>query len=258
MRWLLFFFPIIAFPAYVGNLGNPAIMNSGLFSGGYPFMKATSGYIYDYTSNKRYVAQQGDLSFDPNSTFREFGLHSQLATFSFIFVERLEIFGTAGGSKEQAKGERKPSFLADFSADYNFSWSAGTKVILLQWGQTFLSMDFTYFTIPSAKDTFIEYIQKFNLPFTFGKQSLHLREWQLSGGLSSKFYFFTPYAGVTYLRSRLHIESTNQAPAVTYVNQMNWGYFFGFTISLTGKFHVNFERRLRDEFAYTFSTIAVF
>lgn len=259
MKWIFVFLPMFMFGAYVGNPANPAIMNTGFFSLTYPFIKATSGYIYDYTSNKRYEAESGTTpGFDPNQTFKEFGLHSQLATFSVIFVERMEIFGSAGGTKEQAKGKTHPSFLEDFESHYQFAWSAGTKVVLLHWGKTYLSCDFTYFAIPQSNKTFFKFLNKLDIPLDLAEQTMNLREWQFSGALSSRFAFLTPYIGGTYLNSRLNVASSPETGPIQYKNEYKFGWFFGLTLSMTGRFHLNFERRLRDEFGYTFSTIAVF
>lgn len=258
MKWCLFFIPSLIFGAYIGNPANPAIMNTGFFSGSYPFIKGTSGYIYDYTSNKRMEAKQKNGQFDPNATFKEFGLHSQLASFSFVLVERIEFFGYAGNSKEQAKGHRNSTSDFNFDSHYHFSWGAGSKAVLLQWGKTYLSCDFTYFTLPSSTKSFFKFFDQFTQSFDLSKQPFYLREWQLSGALSSRFYCLTPYGGITYLNSKLHVAPGTETGAINYFNEKKLGYFYGLTLSLTGRFHLNFERRLRDEFAYTFSTIAVF
>lgn len=243
MRCLFFLAVFPLFSAYVGNPADPALMNTGFFSSTYPFFKFTSGYIYDYTSNKRYESSDGQ--------FDHFGLHSKLASFSLIFIERLQIFGAAGGSKESV--EEKPIYetLFDIQTNYHFSWSAGAKVILLQWGQTYFSTDFTYFAIPSSSNSFFKYLNRLNLPFEWEKEKFYLDEWQLSAGLSSRFFFITPYGGATYLKSKFQADRQ-------YHNAVNWGYFYGLTISLTGRLQLNFERRVRDEFAYTFATTAVF
>jgi len=244
MRSLFLLVILPLFGAYVGNPADPALMNTGFFSSGYPFFKFTSGYIYDYTSDKRYEA--------PDPAIKQFGLHSQLASCSLIFIERLQFFATAGGSKEIVKEEPIYDAVFDAHTNYHFSWSAGAKVILLQWGQTYFSADFTYFAIPSSHKSFFTFLNRLNLPLdTAEKQKFSLREWEASAGLSSRFSFLTPYVGVAYLHSRLHAQ-------IKYRNEVNWGYFYGLTASLTGRFHLNFERRGRDEFAYTFSTIAVF
>jgi len=261
MRWVFLLFSFPLFAAYVGNPANPAIMNTGFFSAHNPLIKGTTGYIADYISNKRYEAHQDTPSFDPNDAFRKFGIHSQLASFSVIFLERLEIFGTVGGSKQRTKSHEQSatSFITpDFSSTYQFSWSAGSKVVLIQWGQTYFSGDFTYFAIPESPKAFFKFLNRLNLPLDLDKQKVSLTEWQVSLGLSSRFFFLTPYGGITYLQSRLHVESGPETGSINYHNKYKIGYFYGLTLSLSGRFHLNVERRIRDEFGYTFSTIAVF
>src|SRR3990167_5542461 len=102
---LLFFLSSVSslFSFCVGNPASPGIMDYGLFSARYPFFKATTGYLADYTSNKKYAATQTDSGFDPNRVFKEFGLHSQMATVSLIGLGRIEVYGMAGGTKEHVK-----------------------------------------------------------------------------------------------------------------------------------------------------------
>jgi hypothetical protein len=135
MRWiplLLFAFPV--FGAYIGNPGSPAIMNVGIFSGPSPYFKFTSGYLADYTSNKQYTENNPDGT----QTFHDFAIHSQMASMSAIFVERFELFGAAGGSKEHAKWDKDPTYqdfttiLKDFESSYTFSWGLGCKANLLR------------------------------------------------------------------------------------------------------------------------------
>lgn len=261
MRWLiclLFTFPV--FGAYVGNPGSPAIMNMGIFSGPSPFFKFTSGYLADYTSNKRFKTSSSPTE----QTFYDFGIHSQMATASAIFVERFELFGSAGGSKEHTKWEKDPTYqdfstiLTDFESSYTFSWALGCKAILIKWWQTYLGADFTYFDVPSNHHSYFKFLNRLNLPLEPEKQTFSMREWQCSLGLSSRIWILTPYGGVTYLNSKLNIHSGSDLPAKYYRNEQNIGYFYGGTLSLTGRFHINFERRVSDEFAYSIAGIAVF
>lgn len=251
MRWIFLFFSLPVFASYVGNPADPAIMSTGIFSTTYPFFKFTSGYIADYVSNKRYTSTS-------DNSLKEFGLHSQMATVSLILLERIEFFGNAGGSKQHAKIREAPilddlrEVMLDFESKYHFAWSAGTKVILLQWWQTYFCGDFTYSVIPSSHQSYFKFLNRMNLPLE-EKSKFHLREWQANIGLASKIFFITPYGGASYLHSKLSIQDGPK-----YKNAEHWGYFFGLTISLTGRFHLNFERRVTNEFAYSFSTVAVF
>lgn len=262
-RWI---FLVAAFPlfgAYTGNPADPALMSTGIFSSGYSFFKFTSGYVGDYISDKRYQVEPSDPELDPD-TFRHFGLHSQMATFSLILLERIEFFGMVGGSKEHAQWNKTVSaedlstILLDFHSAHHFSWSTGGNIVLLQWGQTFLSSNFTYFAVPASHKAYFKFLNRLNLPLEITKQAFSLQEWQVTAAISSRFFFITPYAGATYLHSQLHIHAAPDVPAIDYSNEKKIGYVFGVTFSLTGRFHVNLERRIRDEFAYAFSTIAVF
>ncbi len=265
MRWSLFFlFPFLLHGFYEGNPGSPGIMNAGFFTSHNPWIKITTGYLADYTSNKRYVASGGNENFDPNDTFKEFGLHSQLGTFSLILLERLEFTGTMGGTKERAKWHDQPindnplSIYFDFKSSHSFSWSAGAKVILLQWGQTFFSTDFTYFEVPETSKSYFQFFQQSEEATPPVKQRFFMKEWQMGAGLASRFWILTPYVGVDYLRSRMKIQKGPATPAIFYENEQTTGYFYGATLSLGPKFFINFERRVRNEFAYSLSTIAVF
>ncbi|MEN9654759.1 MAG: major outer membrane protein [Chlamydiota bacterium] len=261
MRLLFIFAALPLFASYVGNPASPALMDAGFFSLSYPIFKGTSGYVADYTSNKRYTSHDESGSFNPNDAFRKFGLHSQLASFSLIFLERLEIFGTAGSTKEQVKAQHLPPsepFAYDFQSHHHLSWSVGGKVILIQWGRAYLGFNATYFAIPESPKSFFKFFEKMRLPFDMTHQSFSLREWQCNLGLACRIAFLTPYVGVTWLKSRLHVTSGPETAPVTYHNSHPFGYVFGLTLSMTGRFHVTAERRITDEFGYTFSTVAVF
>lgn len=268
MRILLFLCLVKSiFAAYIGNPASPAIMNMGIFSGyRSPYFKFTSGYLADYTLNKEFYATNKNVDLEPNNAFHQFGLHSQMATASLIIVERLELFGAAGGTKEHAKWDRNPDWnmtdaqtiLTDFQSSYHFSWAAGCKVILLQWWQTYLSADVTYAAVPASHQSYFKYLNRLNLPLETEKQTFSMHEWQANLGLSSRFLIFTPYGGITYLASQLNIHSGVDVPPLYYENKHTFGYFFGLTLSLTGRLHLNAERRLRSENAYSIAAIAVF
>jgi hypothetical protein len=244
-------------------------MHSGLFSSSNPWLKLTTGYLADYVSNLRLTLESGTLEsqgvqVDPAKTFTQFGLHSQMATFSLVFLHRLEAYALLGGSKEHLKWQNEPktslySALFDFQTTYHFSWAAGARVVLLQWGQTFFSADGSYFTVPSSQKAFFQFLNRLKLPLESDtNQEFYLREWQLGAALSSRFWIVTPYVGLKYMNATLHIQEGPDSTALDFRNKMRVGYFYGFTVSLTSKFLVNFERRVVDEFAYMFSTQAVF
>ena len=248
--------------APVGDPAAPALASRGIFSSN-PWIKVTTGYLADYVSNLRLTLSSGNADFNPNETFSQFGLHSQMASFSLVLLQRLEIYTLLGGSKEHLKWHSEPktslySALFDLQTTYHFSWALGTRIILLQWGQTFFCFDGSYFAVPSSQQAFFKFLNRLNLPMEEPGQHFYLREWQMGLSLASHFWIFTPYAGIQYLKTKLHIQSGPDTSVLTYQNKKNIGYYYGLTLSLTPKFLVGFERRVRDEFAYTVSTQAVF
>jgi hypothetical protein len=251
------------FAAPVGNPCGPGLMQSGLLIAN-PWIKVTTGYLADYVSNMPLkMTSGGSADFNPDESFKHFGLHSQMATFSIVLLQRLETYALLGGSKEHLKWHEEPhtplyEALFDFQSSYHFSWAVGARVVLLQWGQTFFSIDGSYFAVPSSPKSFFKFLNRLHLPLDQEKQQFRLREWQAGAGLSSKFWIFTPYAGMKYFQAKLHVQSGPDTTALNYRNKERLGYFFGLTLSLTSKFLVTGERRLHDEFAYMFSTQAVF
>jgi hypothetical protein len=250
------------FASPIGNPASPGLMQGGIFSFN-PWVKVTTGYLTDYVSNMPLKPFDEKTVFGANDSFGHFGLHSQMASCSIVLLQRLEVYALLGGSKEHLKRrpEQKPSLfsaLFDFQSSYHFSWASGLHVILLQWGQTFFSVNASYFAVPSSQKSFFRFLNRLHLPLDSEKQRFNLREWQFDAALSSRFWIFTPYAGASYLRTRLHIQSGQESNPFTYKNSRTIGYFYGLTLSLTGKFHLIGERRVRDEYAYTFSTLAVF
>jgi hypothetical protein len=261
--WLIlsiFSFTTPSFGGFITNPGSPAIVNQGIFSGVTPAIKFSSGYRADYTSNKRFVPQ------DPRSTapLKEFGIHSQMASVSASILRRIEFFGSAGGSKEHASWNRELSLndyltvLKDFKSDYTFSWGFGAKAILIEWWQTYLGVELSYFDVPANHKSYFSLLNHLNLNLDPKNQTFHLREWQLGLGIASKFPLITPYGGVRYLDSKMTILGQKSLMNVSYKNKENLGYFYGLTISLFDRFHITLERRVVDEFSYSFSAVGVF
>lgn len=262
----LFLFSLELSAAPIGNPSNPGLMTGGIFSAANPWVKATTGYMADYVSDLRLDLASGSSdipALDPDKTFSKYGLHSQMATFSIVLLQRLEAYGLLGGTKERLKWHDEPetpfyTSLFELQTTYHFSWGTGLRVILLQWGQTFFSVEGSYFAVPSSHKAFFKFLNRLNLNLQEGEQEFYLREWEGSLALSSRFWIITPYAGISYLNTKLCIQEGPETTALTYRNERSLGYFYGCTLSLTSKFIFTLERRVVNEFAYMFSTQAVF
>jgi hypothetical protein len=250
---------LIAAP--VGNPAGPALTSGGFLPN--PFFKLATGYLADYISDMRLSLSKGEADFDAENTLHRFGLHSQMATFSLSLLQRIEFYTLLGGSKEHVNLKEEPdtplfSALFGFKTTYHFSWAAGARVVLLQWGQTYFSADGSYFTVPTSQQAFFSFLNRLNLPLDENEQHFFLREWQGGVALSSCFWFLTPYVGIKYLNTTLQIESGPENSSLTYRNEKRIGYYFGATLSFFNKFFLLFEQRLRDEFAYMGSAYIVF
>lgn len=264
--FFLFFAISTLTAAPIGNPSTPGLMNSGLFTSANPWVKASSGYLADYVSDLRLDLASGsstEIELDPDKTFNRFGLHSQMASFSLALLQRLEVYALFGGTKEHLKWHTEPetpfySALFEFQTTYHFSWATGLRVILLQWGQTFFSFEGSYFAVPSSHKAYFKFLNRLQLPLDEEGQKFYLREWEASVALSSRFWIITPYAGISYLNTKLRIQEGVETTALTYRNEKSIGYFYGCTLNLTSKFLVTLERRVVNEFAYMFSTQAVF
>lgn len=238
-------------------------MSGGIFGTPPSFFRLTTGYLADYISDMKLSHSSGSAEFDADDVLKRFGLHSQMAEFSLSLLQRLEFYALLGGSKEKVKLKNDPEpplkdLLMEFKTTYHFSWAAGMRIILLQWGQTFFSLDGSYFTVPSSHEAYFTFLNRLNIPLDENEQHLYLREWQIGAALSSRFWLITPYIGVKYLRTTLRIQEGPENSPLTYHNSPRFGYFFGATLSLFNKIFVGIERRVRDESAYMGTAYAAF
>lgn len=266
LKWVSFFslyiFPLLAM--YTGNPGSPALSYAGLFSGNYPWFKTSSGYVYDYTTDKNYTLVSHREDFPNIEKVNTFRLDSNFGKIGFILVQRLELYGLFGTSEETIKWTSPPKtgFTSEntkLSADTNshFSWTAGGKVVLLEFGCTYFGLDIQFFKI-NAPGKFSYVLNQLNYPFDFGPKYLILREKQISFGIARKMAFIVPYAGVTYLKSELHMKAEGVENSLYFKNATKFGIYIGGTLMLTSKLQITAEGRFINEDAFSISAITSF
>lgn len=205
----------------------------------------------------------GEADFNAKKAVKRFGLHSQMAELSLSLLNRIEFYTLLGGSKEHVKLHTEPetpfySALFEFQTTYHFSWSVGVRAVFLQWGQTFLSADGSYFTVPTSQHAFFKFLNRMDIPLDSNEQHLYLRQWQAGAALSSCFWCLTPYIGAKYSHTTLRIQEGPENSTLTYENRPRFGYYFGATLSILDKVFITVERRLRDESAYMGTACAAF
>lgn len=259
--FLFFFFSLLSHASYVGNIAGPAILEKGLFSDKDPWIKVQTGYLVDFTNDKKLVSDHNIPILGNENRINDFEIISNMGMISVVLRERMEIYGMLGQSKIELNwfsnapnDEEENGQFRKIESDYNFSWITGTKVILLQFGKTYFGLDFAYFRIPNIKRS-LYFLNDESIPFNTNPQYLTLREWHLAFGLASTMGYFTPYLGGKYLLTKIRFRSDN---SFNLKNRLSFGIFLGTTISVGEKFSLNAEARLHDELAYSVSGSAAF
>lgn len=261
--FLIIFSPYI-YATYTGNPASPTLVSYGLFSGNYPWFKSKSGYVYDFTKDKNYVLVSHRENFPNIEKVNTFRLDSNFAKISFILVQRLEFYGLFGTSQETLKWTSPPkagftTMNTKLSADTSshFSWATGAKVILLEFGRTYFGLDFQFFRI-NAPGKFSYVLNQLNYPFDFGPTYLILREKQISFAAARKMGFLTPYFGLSYLKSELHMKADGVENSLYFKNSTKFGLYVGGTLLLTSRFQITAEGRFLNEDAFSISIMTLF
>lgn len=247
--------------AYVGNIASPAILEKGLFSEKDPWIKFQTGYLADFVSDKKLISQSISPSFGNDRRVNNFEIISNMGKVSVTFKERMELYGLFGQSSSKILWFVSPpteeiplgKFL-NIETESNFSWITGAKVILLEFGKTYVGLDFSYFRIPKTKRSILYFNQEL-IPFETNPQFFSLREWHIAFGIASSMGPMTPYIGAKYLITKIRFKSDT---SLTLRNRLSLGYFLGTSVSLHEKFYLNAEVRLHDELAYSVAGSAAF
>lgn len=246
---------------YVGNIASPAILEKGLFSEKDPWIQFQTGYLADFVSDKKLIAQSIFPTFGNDRRVNNFEIISNMGKISISFKERMELYGLLGQSLSKIlwfvspPSEEIPlgKFL-NIETESNFSWVTGAKVILLEFGKTYVGLDFSYFRIPKTKRSIL-YFNEEPIPFQENPQFFSLREWNIAFGIASSIGPLTPYMGAKYLITKIRFKSD---ASLILRNRLSFGYFLGSSITLHEKFYLNAEVRLHDELAYSISGSAAF
>jgi hypothetical protein len=254
--WLVLF-PFCLFGFYTGNPLSPAMLNKGLFGRRGNIIAVGVGYLADFLTD-RDMALDGDPSDVNVEAGHNFSMESQMSSLSIHLVRRLEVYGYLGSSSEKLDYFPIVGTKQDLKARSHFSYVIGAKAILLDFSRFVLSVDYSYFCLPSTSKlrkkiegiSFPEFI-----PIPLGSQRLNYRQWQVAAGLSARLGPLSPYVGGKYSQAKLKVTIEKDSP-VRFRGKDHWGLFAGLSITLSSSFFVSGELRWFDETAY--STAAVF
>lgn len=240
--------------APVGNTVAPDLIRKGMFSSRDERMSLRTGYEGDFVADGRMEQyEEGDGRVDCYKQYTNSG------TVILNMVDRLDLYGVFGSSKTKAYWRFT---LADetvhriqLKTKYNFLWAAGARVILYEWGKTFLGMGGRYSYTADQPTS----LTSDGVAVSVKGTHFHWREWQINLDLAYKIHVFTPYIGVKYSNAKSHLGNfsvpiaANGSGADSFKNRDPVGLYLGCGLSNGQYFMINLEGRLIDEEAITIS-----
>jgi len=185
-------------------------------------------------------------------------MHTNAGLIVLNLWDRVDIFGTLGGTKFNMEG-RADAFFAPIvstsriqvETDTDFSWSVGVRGVLWECGCTVIGVEAQYFRAkPDVRRVTLEASESV---YPDDTTKFRYREWQVGLGIAHRINMFVPYFAVKW--SQVDAKFENFAPEFFDVDpidpkfdpRQNWGYAFGVTLVDCDIMTLNVEGRLRDE-----------
>jgi len=238
----------------IENPASPLYIKEGLLIPANSWGSIRIGYEGDFTTNGKMTQPLSNEYVD------NFKLYGNNASFTVNLLNRLDIFALFGATKIKADWRYHLDpitfFRVEAQTKYAFSWTAGAKAVLFEWGKASLSFGGRYFyTNPKITQLLID-----NIAFDLESSYMLQKAWQIDAGLSYKIDFLIPYICVSYAQRTCTI--TTEPPIVITAdysntlkmkNRKNWGCTLGCGITNGKFFACNLEARLINEEAVTIS-----
>jgi len=176
---------------------------------------------------------------------------AQWGVFTLNFLDRVELFGNAGIFSFQWDQERKGGGHLSYKVDSSFAWGVGGRALLAYWEDLHLSINASYVDCsPSHVLVRVESTRDWS-------SDIHFNAWQVGGGLSYQFGWFSPYVGVDYLNETIetgHFSSPLLPDkGFTFTLKNPFGIYLGMGIVLQKGLNFNIEARFINEEALSFS-----
>lgn len=230
----------------MGNIGTPYIYGSMSIN---PCFSISEGYVYDVVRNKKFVSANNDV--------KEFDICSNFNIFAVSVMRRLELYTLLGPSYESLRwmeellsNDVQSLTSKKISSKKHFSYSVGTKIVLLQFATTLLGINIQYFSFPC-----IHYINDIidnlhisfldDMRFDHNDDCVRYSAWDVSLGITCMISHFLPYVAIKYATA--HLELMNDHNVINAYNNIdNWGLVSGCSFN-AGMFHFNVEVRRYSE-----------
>ncbi|HSW72131.1 MAG TPA: hypothetical protein VLG44_01820 [Chlamydiales bacterium] len=230
---------------WIGNPASPAIMEKGVVLGKKKGLCLKADYLSDHVFetdfHEEIVAEDSETSHVKVTTFA--------ALLALTLANRVDFYGILGGS--QLKIDQS------MYIPRRFSWGAGGRIVAYENCKCQVGVDVKYFTCDQQKPNYfvIEDMPALLItPFL-----LKYQEWQ--GAVSFCYHFgaFLPYAGVTYIHTKIephpnmggidipNLEMTLEFESRSVLNDHKWGGVVGLTLLSKSAITLSFEGRFYNQ-----------
>ena len=238
--------------APVNNPSAPALIKDGFFISPTSWLDFRLGYEGNFVNDAK--MKQTQESFGRVDDFK---IDVNAGSCTLNFWNRLDLYGIFGAARIRGLWQCSPADAlrqVDTETKYRFTWAAGGKVMLFEWGRTALTVGGRYFfTRPK-----LEWLTWNGSPYAVGTAKYRFREWQADLGLSHQIDLLTPYLGIKYSRKNAHLRqvtsvaiATDGSGSIHMRERQKIGMVAGCGLSSRKFFMLNLEVRLIDEEALT-------
>lgn len=244
---LLLLLPSALLALYMGNPGEPQMIDQGFFISQDCAVGVKVGYQGDRVLD-RLLRAGGKV----HGRIDHFDLQMDQGMVAFNYLDRFEIYGTVGSLRSYFWNSPKVDHQRrEFETHHACTGGGGARVLLAQWGN-----------MGMGADVKIQYgrpaIEWISVNGTSHASEAHLtfREWQASLALFHTIDLFTPYLGAKY--SNVHAEVNGLSRAVypsthfKMYSRRRFGMTLGCTLSQGKKVELFAEAQLIDEQGVTF------
>ncbi len=234
---------------YNGNPAFPELPEKGLLIREGAWYGIKVGYQGDYVFDRRMEVENKQSSV--KKRVEELQFFKNQGEFVFNILNRFEVYAGLGGMKAKLCQNPAKGVHLDVHTSTGFSIEGGARAIVITWKELVLGADAKYLYSNLPIDQF-----KQNGRERKDGGALHYDEWQVGVGLTRRFGFFVPYAGVSYAVAHAELRNIPSDTSFSFSprsedleNRDKFNLFIGAGISTWNTLVFNLELRIIGEIA---------